>query len=411
MNPISARMSKLKPTVKASVITLFTLLFSHVAVYDLTSISFFSPMEKAADFRFSDFYTLVANKRPVKELDGNIVIVALDGCSRAEMARAIDAIDYCSPAAVGLDIQFGPPLDPDDDPLAESLGLCSNLVMPISIEQDSTGLFIDNSYYDEIVSPSGGFAAVNIQGEEGELTTIREFKSEFDVEGISIKSLPSALATIKDPVAAHQLALRGNELEEINYASREFEILTPKDILERHDAIEGKVVLLGKIYDTADRHITPLDNFMPGILIQAYSLATILDGNYIRTLTTLEDWIIAALLCFIIVRINIRLIEKVMGPLLVRTLQIGLLYFLILTGTIVYVKYNIDLNFSYSLLTVSLGVAACEVYGAIFDKKGLIDSIDNIIKKLKAKIKHEEKNIAMGNCDDVCDADDTNRHN
>ena len=145
MNPVSVRMSTLKPIVKATVITLLTLLFSHVAVYDLTSVSFFSPMEKASDFRFSDFYTLVANKRPVKELDDNIVIVALDGCDRAEMARAIDAIDYCGPAAVGLDIVFGPPLNPDEDTLSESLELCSNFVMPITIEEDSTGYFISNS--------------------------------------------------------------------------------------------------------------------------------------------------------------------------------------------------------------------------------------------------------------------------
>ncbi len=411
MNPISARMSSLKPIVKASAITLLTLLFSHVAVYDLTSVSFFSPMEKASDFRFSDFYTLVANKRPVKELDGNIVIVALDGCDRAEMARAIDAIDYCGPAAVGLDIVFGPPLNPDDDPLSESMELCSNFVMPITIEEDSTGYFISNSYYDEIVSPSGGFAAINIQGEDGELTTIREFKSDFDVDGSIIKSLPNALAEIKNPEAAQKLALRGKDVEEINFASREFEILTPSEILDNQESIEGKVVLLGKIHDAADRHITPLDNYMPGILIHAYTLATILEGDYTRTLTPLEDWLLAALLCFLIVRINIKLIDMVMGPLLVRTLQIGLLYFLILTGTIVYVKYNIDLNFSYSILTVSLGVAACEVYGAIFNEKGLIDSIDKIFNKLKGKIRHEKKNIAGDNSNDISDTNDAKHLN
>ncbi|MDE6637888.1 MAG: hypothetical protein K2K32_06605, partial [Muribaculaceae bacterium] len=152
-------------------------------------------------------------------------------------------------------------------------------------------------------------------------------------------------------------------------------------------------------------------NYMPGILIHAYTVATILEGDFTRTLTPLEDWLIAALLCFLIVRINIKLIDMVMGPLLVRTLQIGLLYFLILTGTIVYVKYNIDLNFSYSILTVSLGVAACEVYGAIFNEKGLIDSIDKIFNKLKGKIRHEKKNIAGDNSNDISDANDAKRLN
>ncbi|MDE5871884.1 MAG: hypothetical protein K2H22_08075, partial [Muribaculaceae bacterium] len=84
MKRFAACMSALRPWVKAIVITVMTLAFSRIALYDLSSVSFFSPMEKAADFRFSDFYTLVADRRAVAEYEDNIVIVPVDGCDRRQ---------------------------------------------------------------------------------------------------------------------------------------------------------------------------------------------------------------------------------------------------------------------------------------------------------------------------------------
>ena len=82
MKSLSQIMSSLPLPVKSVVITVATLLFSHVLVYDLMSVSFFSPMEKASDFRFSDFYTIVADDRAVSTLDDDIVIVPVDGLTR-----------------------------------------------------------------------------------------------------------------------------------------------------------------------------------------------------------------------------------------------------------------------------------------------------------------------------------------
>ncbi|MDE5881691.1 MAG: hypothetical protein K2H60_08160, partial [Muribaculaceae bacterium] len=65
-------------------------------------------MEKAADFRFSDFYTLVANHRAEASYEKDIAIVPVDGCTRSQIAEAISNIDFCAPAAVGLDIFFTP---------------------------------------------------------------------------------------------------------------------------------------------------------------------------------------------------------------------------------------------------------------------------------------------------------------
>lgn len=409
MKPFAEFMSSLRPFAKAVVITVFTLLFSHVAIYDLTSVSFFSPMEKASDFRFSDFYTLVANRGAVAEYEKDIVIVPVDGCDRHQMAQAISDIDFCGPAAVGFDIFFAPLRNSDEDPLAEALEECDNLVMPIMVEADSTGLHISHiSCYDAEVVPSGGFAAVNIQGNEGDRDNVREFRKGFETAEGKVESLASAVVSIGYPEAANTLDSRSNESEFISYASREFEVVYPDDILSNQDLIEGRIVFVGKLQDKADMHMTPLHNFTPGLMIHAYIAATILSGDYTRQLSQWEGILLGALLCFLIVWINLHLMQSVMGPLLVRGLQIGLLYFMVVSGTLAYVYLNVDLNFSFSLLAVSLGVAACEVYGAIFDQDGLIDYISTKMKRIKMKIitkttKHEEKNTG----EDISDIDGT----
>lgn len=379
-------MSTLRPLPKAIVITLLTLLFSHVAMYDLTSVSFFSPMEKAADFRFSDFYTLVANHRAEASYEKDIAIVPVDGCNRSQIAEVITNIDFCAPAAVGLDIFFTSLPDSDSDPLAEALADCDNLVLPVLVTADSMALRVSHaSCYDEVVTPSGGFASINIEDSEDALDYVRGFRKCLETSDGAVKTFAAALVEIGRPEAYSVFDLRTHQMEEISYSSRQFEIVTPDEIMDNQDLIKGRIVLVGKLQDRGDNHITILNNYTPGLMIHAYILATIVNGDYIRQLSVWEEILLGAFLCFLVVWINLHLMESVMGPLLVRSLQVGLLCFLIVTGTQAYIRYQIDLNFSYSILTISLGVAACEVYGAIFDDKGLMDFIYSKYKKIKSK--------------------------
>ena len=382
MKSLSEIMTKLPLPIKSAVITVMTLLFSHVLVYDLMSVSFFSPMEKASDFRFSDFYTIVADDRAVSTLDEDIVIVPVDGYTRREMARVIDDIDFCEPGAVGLDIAFAPPSDPDDDPLAESLTGCENLVMPVRVSSDDDGVHTQHlSYYDDLVNPKGGFAAVNIQGDAGERTTVREFSRSFKTEEGIVASLPSALIRLARPEAAAKLAERPEHDEFIKFASRKFDIIDPEEIVDYPDLIKGKIVLVGKMQNAGDLHVTPLDNFMPGLLIHAHTTSTLLSGDFIRELTPFESYAVAAVTCFLIVLLNMRLWDSPAGPLVVRVVQMATLYAMIMGGTMAYIYYGIDLNFAFAILSTSLGVAGCDVYIGLFTKGGFCDRIVKLFKR------------------------------
>lgn len=382
MKSLSKFMSSLPLPIKSVVITVMTLLFSHVLVYDLMSVSFFSPMEKASDFRFSDFYTIVADDRAVSTLDDDVVIVPVDGCTRKEMAQIIYNIDYYEPAAVGLDIAFSPPSDPEDDPLAEALSICDNLVMPVRIANSDDGFHVYHlSYYDSLVNPKGGFAAVNIQGDAGERSTVREFSRNFKAEEGIIPSFPAALISIARPNVAKKLEGRPDKDEFINFASRQFDIIEPDEIADNPQLIKDKIVLVGKMQNAGDLHVTPLNNFTPGLLIHAHVIATMLSGEFIRELSPTESYIVAAIICFLIVWLNMSLWESPAGPLVVRIVQLGMLYAMIMGGTMAYIYYGIDLNFAFAILATSLGVAACDIYIGLFTKNGLCDRIAQLFKK------------------------------
>ncbi len=382
MKSIQQIMSSLPLPAKSVVITVMTLLFSHVLVYDLMSVSFFSPMEKASDFRFSDFYTMVADDRAVATLDEDIVIVPVDGYTRKEMARVIDDIDFCEPSAVGLDIAFAPPSNPDDDPLAESLAQCANLVMPIRVANDSDGMHPQHlSYYDDIVTPQGGFGVVNIQGDADKRSTVREFTRKFDTKDGSVPSFPAALIALARPEIAKKHADDPAKDEFIQFASRKFDIIDPEEIVDNPDLIKGKIVLVGKMQNAGDFHVTPLDNFTPGLLIHAQTAATMLSGVEIRELTPFESYAVAAITCFFIVWLNLWLWDSPAGPFTVRIVQMILLYAMIVGGTLVYIHYYIDLNFAFAILSTSLGVAACDIYIGLFTKNGLCDRIAKLFRK------------------------------
>lgn len=389
MNRISGIMSSLHAPVKALVITIMAMIFSHFVIYDLMSVSFFAPMEKTSDFRFSDFYNIVTDSRPVAVLDSNIVVVAVDNCNRKDIARALDDIGFCGPAAVGLDIAFTPPSDPDCDPLVESLAMCPRLVMPVSVA-DSGGVSSTRhvSYYDAVVAPSAGYAAVNIQGEQEERISITKFSPEFHTSNGTVPSMPAALAAIADQEAAKYLKDRDNDEEIISYASRRFEVMYPNEILDNTELLEGKIVLVGKLRDSGDQHITPIGNYTPGVMIHAYALSTILSGDFTVKLSDFWLYGISAVLCFFMVWINLLIMQSPFGQLMVRVLQTALLYIMIILGTLMFAHLNIDLDFSYSMLVIALGVASCEVYSGIFDSGGLIDKLINLYTKIRIYLRN-----------------------
>ena len=384
MNKFSEYMDTLPKAVKALIATLMALVFSYFVIYDLMSVSYFAPMEKAADFTFGDFYTLVASDRPIERYEDGVIIVNVDGCSEKQLAQTINAVDSLNPSAVGLDMVFSGPSCSEGSDLANALAHCRNLVMPVYISEDGKVCHI--SGMDSVVTPSGGFAAINIQGESDSRTTVRNFLKKIDSEDIDIKPLPVSLVTIARPEMIDKLYDNRDDEVLIRYSSIVVDSIYHSDVKDYGDLIKGRIVLIGKVKDYSDMHDTPISNYTPGILIHALSVATILSGEYTWTPNKLEKLLLGAVLCYIIVLINFLLGDLAVKPLIVRFIQLLILYLMIVGGSLAFIHYNVNLNFSYPIMTVTLGVAACEIYGGIFDKHGLLDLLVKAYNNSSLKI-------------------------
>ena len=92
--------------INAALITAFTFFLSHYIIYDISSLSVFSPMEKSNDFVVSDLYQTNLSNRMVSSMSNDIVIVSVDGCNRQEIADILTSINECKPKGVFLDIFF-----------------------------------------------------------------------------------------------------------------------------------------------------------------------------------------------------------------------------------------------------------------------------------------------------------------
>ncbi len=379
------RLKRLSLPLNALAITAIAFGLSYFIKYDLGSISAFAPMEKATDFDLTDVYNTVADRRASRTLSDDIVIVNIDGCSREDIMEVVDYVDYLSPAAVGLDVFFNYPAE-DDAVLIESLTQCANLVFPVGLWRNGEKTDISGSYfYDDV--PIGYRGVVNLSV-NSHLNVVRDFQPEYLVGKDTLRSFCAELARVADPQAFETLKARGGKAEVINYPSWEFETISAKDLTdgettfeEARQNIEGKVVLIGSVFDPSDFHLTPIDERMPGLMIHARALQTILDSCYVDETSDSLSWIMAALLAFAFILLVLVIKEYVpFEGLVVRVAQFLLIYLFLVLGCNAFARHGSYLNFGPTLLMIGLGMLAKDIW------LGLVDFVKDIQNRKKDKV-------------------------
>lgn len=344
-------------------VALFTLV-----KYDISSIAYFNPTEKSATARIPDFYQMVANKRDIAKLDSTIVIVNIDNCNRDEIAETIELLGLCETKAIGVDIFFDSPTSNDQN-LIQAIESCENIVLPVYMCYDTEqDIFTkgNGSFFYKNFPENKYYGAINLVGDNMH-SIIREFRREFPCINDTIPNFVARLTELSSSISYKRLNARNNKYETIWFPSKEFSIIKPIDILEKCNYLQGKIVLLGTVSDYSDFHITPIDYQMPGVILHAYALSTILNDEYVYQCSEFIVWIISILLCAIIVVINIILRQNNLGNLIVRILQMVILYLIVLIGCNLFVYKHICIDFAKPLLLVGLGLVATDIwYGIIY---------------------------------------------
>lgn len=334
---------------------------------------------KPDDFDFADFYNIVADGRPVREIDDNVVVINLENSDRAEFAAVLERLQSVKPAAIGIDVLFQEPHDPSTDEwLISSLRGLDNVVIVETLLNDTDdNIFTvsERPFFADTIGGNIEFAASNLPTRVAS-GTVRTFRSEeYPTADGKVNGFAAAVAKKANPEVAAELQKRGNEEETINYPSREITVLNLNELADSLEIVNGKVVLIGAVSKTEDIHPTPTDNYMSGILIQAYAISTMLNNNYINRHNSWVEWTIACCLCFIIT-LGFCVIPPNVKGLVLRITQMVLLILVIYIGYYLFVEKNTIINFSPSLLMITFGLFACDlrlgavtIYRYFFPKK------------------------------------------
>lgn len=304
-------------------------------IYDFTSISYFSPLEKSTDFETTDFYQLAEDGRAVHRLCEEVVIVPIDGMSRQEIADVLARIDYCGPAAVGVDILFGYPQSDD------------SCFIDILSDMDNVVVVPDTSAYIYSSCPNLHEGSVYLEA-ESRRQTIRDYSSE-------------------GTFAAELVRQAGYDVDlpkkfRIEFAATEFEEIPADEIIDRAETLEGKIVLVGAVDDPADCHITPIDDAFPGILIHAAAISTMLSPDRVSVFPAWADWVLAIILCYVFI-VAARWFKRYdWGDFVMRVIQFTFLLLIVFIGAVCYMKYRLSIDFTRPLLMVAAGTLALDLW-------------------------------------------------
>ena len=374
--------SRWQKIVHISGITILAILFARFIVYDLMSLSVFAPMEKATDFQMSDIYQSISESKAIHKLSKDITIVSIDGHSRADVLDVVNLISEYSPAAMGLDVFFPIP-EQDNAFLLSTLSSVPNLVCAGMFERDDDATsfhHITQSFYEDSIDVTFGYANLNASSQRD---VIRQFVPYvLTADNDTLLSIPAQLAKISHPIRYKNMLSRGGNAETIAFDNIEFPIISAQEVLSGDvdkALLSNRIVLIGDINNIYDSYLSPLHNTLPGIVLHAYALQTIISNNYINTSPTWLNWLIALILCvlFTICNLAAKYHMSNFGNLFIRLLQLVMMYFLIVIGSIYFASHHNYIDFSPAILMIGFGSLSFDLWF------GCIAMYNNLKKLLK----------------------------
>lgn len=377
---------KVRRLIKACAISVLAFALSWIMIYDFTSLSYFAPMEKASDFISSDFYTLVAQSQSVKKFDDKIVVVSVDGLSRKGMAETFEAIGEGLPDVVAIDIMFEERGDDSDSELVESMSQLPKIIYPVAIMYDGSGT--ESSLYGYLDNAMPGVMNLDVNSQRN---IVRTFKPVFNDDGILKESL--SFSAVKNYKESPKDIKKTDESLDVDFTSTEFDCYSADEVIENPELVKDKLVFVGELQNITDVHSTPLDEYVPGIMIHAYSASTLLNGNYIRHVPDWLVWIASMILSVMFVYAQLSVGDTKPGNMLIRWMQAGILLVLIFVGSVLYLDNRISFDLSLPLLMITLGLLACDLWELVETAPTWVKWLSEKCRLLKEELKSHNKSI------------------
>lgn len=365
-------------------IVLLALLLTRFTIYNISSLSVFAPLDKEVDFKMSDLYNMVADSKAVHQFSPDILIVAIDGCSRRRTLEVINQVAACQPRAIGLDVYFPYP-EEDNSYLLHTLSRTPNLVCSEYAVPEPDGIHYyrqqNLSFYDSLMQPAhSGFINLNVRDAQHVVRSFRPFVTS-SANDTSF-SMACEIARLVAPDKAQALLDRHEKEVTIDFTTYDFLVITADELNDcPAEWLNGRVVLIGDAQFLSDAHLTPLHGMKAGVMIHAFELQTILSGTYIDTTSAGLNWSIAVLLC--VLYVSMLLLSKYKmanyGSLVLRVGQFALMYLLICIGCALYRSAHVYADFAPAILMIGLGSIAFDLWFGTYALACML------IEKLKKK--------------------------
>lgn len=272
--------------------------FSFVIVWGYAlialNLSFLNPISEAIkSFSITDKYYQMMSEKESRM----VVIVDLTNLiSRSSIAQAMEEIEACHPAVIGMDCVFEGVKDDTiaDNTIRDIARKYNNIVYSYKLldeQADGSGYSrsIHSFFTDEIKVHEG---VTNMQRDNLYNGIKRKLKAGWLLNGTKEPSLVGEVVNI---FAKKEVIKETDKDIKINFNPTHFPSIDPTEIIQNRELIEGRIVLFGTLTDETDMHYTPLGK-MAGVQLLAYATQTILENEQIIELPFWIQAIIAILL-------------------------------------------------------------------------------------------------------------------
>lgn len=278
--------------VDAIVGTLLTLLFTWMALHSSVTGDLFKSLAEIDSPELIDLYSSSSHRTGVPKYS-NITIMPIDGCSRQDVTTALEMLSDMETKAIGLDVTF-PFFADGDEMLVEAIMSNGNIVMATCPSP--------TSYFEPILKDEGVTFGSVVLDADTRYDIVRSFTPAHYGESDTLWAFETQLARMAGanvakfyPYEEPAYILYSNLMMDTVSCK---ELIAPDaDLASLADRLNGQIVLMGDIDNPMDMFRTPVDADMPGVLIHAYALDTLMRGNTISVSPKWLNWLTAFVLC------------------------------------------------------------------------------------------------------------------
>ena len=272
--------------------TVLTLFFTWLAIHSSFTGNLFNTLADVDSSELIDLYTSSSHRTGVPKYS-NITVMPTDGCSRQEVTTALELLSEMESQAIGLDVTF-PYYADGDEMLMEAIMSNGNLVMATCPSP--------NTYFESILREEGVTFGSVVLDVNSRHDIVRSFAPATYTKTDTTWSFEIQLARMAGanvakfyPYDEHAYILYSNLM--IDTLSCKTLINPQADLTSIAEQLKGQIILIGDVNNPMDQFRTPVDADMPGVMVHAYALDTLLRGQTIEVSPNWVIWLTTFVVC------------------------------------------------------------------------------------------------------------------